>query len=246
MSLVQLGTIVDSLSRLARSIAPALGSQPSSQTVAVCLIVGFAIAGLLAGWTGTRIHLATAINQSDLAIDLIRQAKLASQNGDEETAELLKDQAAEILISLQPISSEYESLRSAVQPSTHRTEQMKMLFDELRDVLRPIVLDLTTVSNLLDSSSDSSRLIGLAYLETHKEEVDTLRILKVIQTSHSAFEQNNALRLLRAKLELQDWADDDATQISSALERIHFTPRSERKQIARDITERLTDQTLNL
>src|SRR5262249_16791701 len=95
---------------------------------------------------------------------------------------------------LSTIARRYESVRAREPPSPDGTGRMNLIMNEARVRARAAPdLAADTGRRLLMSTADGDRVIGLALLQQEPRADALAEILRIVQSSRSAFEQYHAV-----------------------------------------------------
>jgi hypothetical protein len=210
---------------------------------AALVTAGVAIVGL--AMFGNRIH---AFEAAGLRLELVRQAKEASQRAEEarasgeiDRADELEVRAQRLLVAASAVGSQYEALRTTEPSGWDRTSRME---DVLRDAraIDTEGLGAPHVEGIFDTGRDGNRVFALALIERNPRLGSAHVLVEALVHSRSSFEQYHAL--VAAENALDDLPADDRARVREAVESVLAgrlgEKSSDRRTIARRILQRLT------
>jgi hypothetical protein len=233
-TLTQIGSIGHAASRLFAAMGPALGSGPAATAFAGSLVIYFGVLGFILGWLATRLLLGRALSDADRATLLLDKAVIAEESGDERLAGELRQEAAKLLATVDPLARRYEQLRAEMPPSSARTDQMQIQVDRARDIASSGGVDREAVCQLFDDNRAGGRIAALGMMQASPELADIERLTEAISRPKSAFEQWTALSTLLGRVRQDPQLNDTERWVvrRAAAEERSRLPNSARAEVA--------------
>lgn len=139
----------------------------------------------------------------------------AAGNGD--AAEQLRRQAQALLVQISPVARAYEEVRRTRSPLPERIAEMSKVIGEAKRYSGEHHPSAEAVRAIFHDGGDGERLYAIALMQADPEVADIELILNVISSSHSAFEQYNAL--VAAQVALANLSEADKIRLATAIRR---------------------------
>lgn len=241
VGLVQLGQLGQLGGSLLRGVAPALGGTTTSAPFGGALLCYFTMLGFLGGWLVTQLYLGRALSHADQALDLLRAADQAQQDGAEGQAAKLRDEAIWLLTTAGESARRYESTRQVLPSGRGRTDELERIVSTARHEAATGRWSADRVRILFDSGRDGDRVTALGLMQGDITKLSDLdRVMDAISNSRSGFEQYHAL--LTAFMMLSCLDDDQRQRLVDTVRAQsapggHIKPGKERTLIAKRILE---------
>lgn len=129
----------------------------------------------------------------EAARQLTRQAADLEAQGNIEAAERLREEAQRLLLRASPAARAYEELRRATPPGAQRIIELRKIVDDAHEYSRSEHPSAEAVREIFYSGGDGERVYALALMQEDPVVGDVDCIVEAVRSSHSAFEQGQAL-----------------------------------------------------
>lgn len=202
----------------------------------VLALLGNRIESIEVGGTALRLRAAAA--------ERFALADESEQRGNPVAADQLRMEAQVLMEAAGPIASDYRSVRGSMGPGQERTRAMEEVMNRARRLAAEQEFEPGQVLRWLQEGSDEQRITALVMMQARRELRDFDAVLATVDDSRSAFEQYQAMRLVREMTDDLDAAQlRQLTEVIRAGQPTRLLRGRDRWRLGEDILRRVGERT---